>query len=585
MDVLPGGRLRLLRLRVWLAERLRPTEWQITLIWAAIAGVAGALGSVAFRGATEDVHRALTGSTEGVVESFRIMPWWARLAVPTVGGLLAGGMLLLGRRWAGEEASTDYMEAIVIGTGRVPLRASFGRIGASLFSIGSGGSIGREGPMVQLAAVLASWIGRWKKFSPPRLRLLVACGAAAGIASAYNAPIAGAFFVAEIVLGSLSMDSLGPLVAASVAAALTIRALGGAHALYQVPRFTLGSLWEMGPYLGLGLLAGTLASWFLRSLRLAEQAFARLRWPIMLRLAAGGLIVGALAIKVPEVCGNGYSVVLDILNGHIVWSALILIMVCKWLATAGSFGSGAPGGVFTPSLFMGASAGLLFGTGIHALWPTAAAEPQAFALVGMGAFLSAATQAPVMAVILLFEMTLSYDIILPLLACSVVSYFVAKGLEGGSLYSEALRRRAAQAPALEAVTARIGQLMKANPPTVRVDAGFAEIARLFLSLRVNNLYVIDAEGKFRGVVSLHDIKPYLHLPDLAGLILASDVMRRFPTVGPDQPVEEALSSFLHLEAERLPVVDAAQLLVGSLAKSDLLLAVGERLRVNRPAAP
>jgi CIC family chloride channel protein len=558
---------------------MRPSPWQVTLFWAALSGIGGALGAILFRLATEGIHQLMTRSNEGVVESFRLIPWWARLLVPAVGGLLAGGTLLLGRRLLPGQSSTDYMEAIVVGTGRVPIRASLIKIVAALFSIGSGGSIGREGPMVQLAAVFTSRLGRWRAFSPPQLRLMVACGAAAGITAAYNAPIAGAFFVAEIILGSIAMESLGPLVASSVAASLTMRGLTDVHTLYTVPKFTFGSPLEMGPYLILGLLAGALAPWFLRSLRLAESFFTARKWPLAVRLAVGGLMVGVLAIRVPEVCGNGYSVVVDILNGRIVWLSLVLIVVCKWLATAASFGSGAPGGVFTPSLFMGASAGSLFGTALHSVWPTGAADPQAFALVGMGAFLSAATHAPVMAVILLFEMTLSYDIVLPLMMCAVVAYYVARGIDARSLYSEALKRKAAeQATTKDVVAKKVGQLMKKDPPFLKANANFAEIARLFLSHRVNNLYVID-DKRFVGVISLHDIKPYLNEPALADLVLARDILNdNFPQIGPDQSLDEALGCFLRVEANRVPVIGKDSTLVGSLAKTDLLLALNERLR-------
>ena len=565
--------LRLLRLRVWLAERIRPSLWQVTLIWAAVAGVCGALGSIGFRLATE-----------GVVDSFREIPAWARLTVPAIGGLLAGAILMLGKRLAYDQTSTDYMEAIAIGSGNVPVRSSFVKIGAALFSIGSGGSIGREGPMVQLAAVLASRLGRWRHFSPPQLRLMVACGAAAGITAAYNAPIAGAFFVAEIILGSIAMDNLGPLVAASVAASLTMRTLTDVHTLYAVPKFSFGSAWEMGPYLVLGGLSGVLAPWFLRSLRWSEAFFSGLRWPAPLRLAAGGLIVGVLAIRFPEVCGNGYSIVVEILSGKIVWGALGVLMLAKWFATAASFGSGAPGGVFTPSLFMGASAGYLFGSAAHALWPNSAVNPEAFALVGMGAFLSAATHAPVMAVIMLFEMTLSYDIILPLMMCSVVAYYVAQGIERRSVYSESLQCKAAREPDPEAAIEHVAELMKPDPPSVPAQAPFQEVARLFLSGRVNNLYVVDAANRFRGVVALHDIKPYLHAPELAGLVLAGDIMtENFPCVRPRQTLEEALGAFLSVEAHRLPVVTEQAELVGSLAKTDLLLALGERLKSVKAA--
>jgi CIC family chloride channel protein len=304
----------------------------------------------------------------------------------------------------------------------------------------------------------------------------------------------------------------------------------------------------------------------------------------VLRLALGGLLVGVIAINVPQVCGNGYTVVVDILNGRLIWTVLLGIFACKWLATMASFGSGAPGGVFTPALFMGASAGYLFGTAVHAVWPASGVDPGAFALVGMGAFLSAASRAPVMAVIMLFEMTLSYDIILPLMLCNVIAYYTAKGVAGESLYSASLRRKAAAEPAAAFAVTRVSDLMRLEPPVIPPAARFAEIAERFLSVRVNNLYVRDDEGRFLGAVSLHDIKPYLGQLDLAELVIARDIMREdFPRIGPDQTLSAALGAFLGLTAERLPVVapDTGRLL-GSLSKSDLLLALVEKGR--KPSA-
>ena len=570
--------LKLLRWRVWIQEQLEPTEWQITLLWAAVAGFLGAMAALLFTGLTEGVHELLTGSRAGVVESMRVLPAWAVVLIPTAGGLLAGLVLKFGKRLAPGQSSTDYMDAIAIGNGRIPVRASLVKSGAALFSIGSGGSIGREGPLVQLAALMASSIGRWRELTPTRQRLLVACGAASGIASAYNAPIAGSFFVAEIILGTIAMESLGPLVIAAVVATLTMRALTSAAQLYTVPAFRLNSLWEIGPYVLLGLVTGTVAPWFLRSLRRAERFFVALPLPLAARLAVGGLLVGVLAVRVPEVCGNGYTVVVGILNGEFLWPALLLIFACKWLATASSFGSGAPGGVFTPSLFMGASTGFLFGTGVHAFWPAGAVDPRAFALVGMGAFLSAASHAPVMAIIMLFEMTLSYDIVLPLMLCSVIAYYTAKGLESHSLYSEAISRKRAGMPSVTVLEGNlVGEFMKPQPPAVRADAPFAEVARVFLSVRVNNLYVTDEQDIFLGVVSLHDIKPFLGEPAMARVILARDILHEdFPRIRADETLSDGLGRFLGVTAERLPVVDRANKLIGSLAKNDLLLALSER---------
>jgi CIC family chloride channel protein len=375
------------------------------------------------------------------------------------------------------------------------------------------------------------------------------------------------------------MESIGPLVVASVAATLLTRAVTGDRALYAVPHFRLDSVWEMGPYLILGLVVGGLAPWFLRSLRRAEKLFLIPRWPIAVRLMAGGLVVGALAIRVPEVCGNGYSVVLDILNGRLAWELVIIVLVCKWIATAASFGSGAPGGVFTPSLFMGASAGYLFGWGVHSIWPAGASDPQAFALVGMGSFLSAATRAPVMAVILLFEMTASYDIILPLMLCSVVAFYASRGIESRSLYSEALRRKGERRPEPKITSIKVEELMKRRPPQVKLRAGFAQVVQEFMATRVNNLYVVDDEGALAGVVALHDIKSFLPDTDLAPLMIAQDLMRTdFPHLSASGSLADALGGFLATEAHRLPVVDDGHRLVGSLAKNDLLLALDEGLR-------
>ncbi len=577
--------LQLLKWRVWLQEKLQPSEWQQTLLWAAIAGFLGALAAMLFTALTEGVHKLLTASDAGVVESMRLLPWWWVLLIPAVGGLLGGCVLTLGQRIAPKKSSTDYMEAIVIGSGQLPVRASLVKSIAALFSIGSGGSIGREGPLVHLSALMASSIGRWRHFSPPQQRLLVACGAAAGIASAYHAPIAGSFFVAEIILGTIAMESLGPLVVSAVTATLTMRVLFSAEHLYHVPEFKLNSPWEMGLYILLGLMAGTLAPWFLRSLKQAEKLFVGMPLPLALRLAAGGLLVGVLAVFVPEVCGNGYSVVVGILNGQFPWTLLLLIFVCKWLATASSFGSGAPGGVFTPSLFMGACLGFLLGSALLIYVPGSHVDPQAFAIVGMGAFLAAVTHAPLMAIIMIFEMTLSYDIILPLMLCNVIAYFTARNVEGISLYNVSLRRKTAeQTSALKFENNQVGELMRPAPPSVPESASFAEVARTFLSGRRNNLYVVDAGQRYLGAVALHDIKTFLQDPELAEVVIARDILRDdFPALTPELPLADALGKFLGIEAERLPVVDADGKLIGSLAKGDLLLALVEKQQ-KKPAA-
>ena len=574
-----GSRLktfRRLKFLVWFQERLRPTDLQVTLIWAGTIGFCGGVSSIAFRVATAIVHKILTGSSApGLVESFSQMPRLLRLIVPAVGGLLAGAILQFGTRLRGHVATTDYMEAVVLGDGKIAARRTLLKCLSSLFTIASGGSIGREGPLVQLSALAASLAGRLRKWSTPRLRLLVGCGAAAGIASAYNAPIAGALFVAEIVLGSVAMEIFGPLVFSSVIATLTVRAFLGADPLYAIPAFRLNHSWEIVPYPVLGLTAGLLAPWFIRLLRLSEEWAGRLAAPVYIKMCLGGLIVGALAVFYPQVCGNGYSAVSGILRGEWIWQTVAVILVFKILATTATFGSGAVGGVFTPTLFIGASLGFLFGNGTQHVLGHLQINPSAFALVGMGAFLAAATHAPIMAIIMIFEITLDYQIILPLMLACVAGYYTSVSIERRSIYAEALKRKGAGDYRKQLAELHVRDIMKPEPLTISPTAGFSEIAEKFIATRFNYLYVTD-HGHFVGAVSLHDVKNYLNTPELAKVVIARDILHdSIPAVRPDASLTEALERFRQHDGERLPVVKdlVTKRLIGTIAKTDVILAL------------
>lgn len=555
---------------------MRPTDLQVTLIWSGLIGFCGGVCSIAFRLATSLVHKILTGSSvPGLVESFAQLPPLFRVIIPAIGGLLAGAIIHFGTRFSGQITTTDYMEAVVLGDGKISARRSLVKCFSALFTIASGGSIGREGPLVQLSSLVASIAGRLQNWSPPRLRLLVGCGAAAGIASAYNAPIAGALFVAEIVLGSVAMEIFGPLVFSSVIATLTVRGFLGANPLYDIPPFRLNGNWEIVPYLLLGLVAGLIAPWFIRLLRASEEWAGRIAAPVYVKMCVGGLIVGALAVLHPEVCGNGYTAVNGILRGQWLWQTLTVILVFKVLATTATFGSGAVGGVFTPTLFVGASLGFLFGNGAQHLPGQFAANPSAFALVGMGAFLAAATHAPIMAIIMIFELTLDYQIILPLMLACVVAYYTSVSIEKRSIYAEALKRKGAGDFRKQLAELHVRDLMKTNPLTVSSTAGFAEIGEKFIATRFNYLYVAD-HGRFVGAISLHDIKSYLNTPELAQVVIASDILRDpFPVVRPEASLTEALERFSQHDSERLPVVSDSrdQRLIGSIAKTELILAL------------
>lgn len=568
---LSAGTRRLVHLRIWLAEHIRINELQATLFWSAIIGLLGAWSSIFFKEATDWLHELLTGSREGFVSSFAHMPYWRRVLVPALGGLLAGLTLFFGSRFKARGNSTDYMEAVVVGDGNLSVRASLVKCFSAWFSGSSGASIGREGPLVLLSSLVASIAGRWLHFPLARKRQLVACGAAAGIASAYNAPIAGAFFVAEIVLGSVAMEAFGPLVVSSVVATLATRAHYGAEAMYAAPVFTMHANRELIPYLLLGLASGLLAPLFLNFLKRSEDLFGLLKLPAWARLTLGGVLVGLLAIVHPEVTGNGRSLVFDILHNPWTWKTLAIVLGCKLLATGATFGSGAVGGVFTPTLFTGAATGYLFGMGAAALLPDWGLEPGAFGLVGMGAFLAASTGAPVMAIIMLFELTLNYQILMPVMLASVMGYYVCRSLSARSLYGEALKRKGAAAVAQHLAALKIGDLLNPDAGTLPSSSTFGEIARAFLQSRYEFLHVVD-DGRFLGAVSLHDIKPYLDQPELESLVIARDVMRDdFPRLYSGQTMAEALDTFSGSEAERLPVTDGSGKLLGAVTKTDVLL--------------
>jgi len=582
----PQGLRILLRLRVWLAEIIRPNELQVTLFWAGVIGFAGACASVGFRKLTSGVHFLFTQQGGGLVESFEHLTGMQRLLVPVLGGVLAGVVIFYGMRWGRRKSSTDYMEAIVLGDGVISFRSSLVKCLSAMFSIASGASIGREGPLVQLSAMIASRIGRWRKTPTLQLRLLVACGAAAGIASAYNAPIGGALFVAEIILQSLAMETFGPLVFASVISTLTVRQLLGEDPLYHIVSVRLGSNWEILPLLLLGLLAGLFAPWFLRLLRTSERWFSKLALPAYLRLGLGGLIVGLLAVWWPSVCGNGYSVVNRILNGEVLWQALLVILVFKLVATAATFGSGAVGGVFTPTLFVGACLGELAHHAMQPIWLGTPMNPQAFIVVGMGAFLAATTHAPIMAIIMVFELTLDYELILPLMLACVVAHYACLAFEQKSIYAESLKRKGGEIYRQQLAGLSVADLMKPKPVNVDEDADFRAIAQKFITHRFRYLYVTAADGSFRGVIALHDVKSHLTQSELAELVIARDIMHEdFPTIAPDATLVEALEKFAHHDGERLPVITGPEhKLIGSISKSDLLLALAERTKDSHQSA-
>ncbi len=427
-----------------LRGKFQPTEEAFHLVLAGVVGVIGGLANLAYYHAMESTKTLFLHYRGDPVEVAEFLSPWLRVLIPTVGGLVAGLVLHWGLRLVGPQGSTNLLEVVVAGDGRLPFRSGLVKTLSSLVSIGSGASIGREGGIVQLSATLASKGGQVLGYQPYRLRLLVGCGAAAGIAAAYNAPISGAVFAATIVLGNFSMPSFAPLVFASVMSSVVSRSFFGIAPWYVVPDFDITRLEQLPWFILLGLLAGWFGAFFLKLLRWSEESFRRLPAPIYVRLMIAGLVVGVIAIEYPGVWGNGYVITNRLLREQFAPDQIPLLLVtgliaAKLLATSIAVGAGTVGGVFTPTLFLGAGLGTAFALTVHRLGQATGVPSAAFALVGMGSMLAATTHSPLLAMIMIFEISLNYSLMPPLMLGCAVSVLLSRRLHAASVYTEPLR--------------------------------------------------------------------------------------------------------------------------------------------------
>jgi CIC family chloride channel protein len=562
-----------LRSRWWIRHDLNFAQLHGFLLWAGLIGFGGALVTVGFREAVVWVAFFLTGKTGRFSEISASLEPWHRVLIPTIGGLLAGLILQYGMNLARGRRTTDYMEAVTLGDGFISVRASLVKSASSLVTIGSGGSIGREGAMVQLAAMLGSSLGRLLKFPAPTRRQLVACGAAAGIASAYNAPLAAAIFVAEIVLDSFQLESIAPIIVSSVIANATVHGLLGYEPVYSIPRLHVGDSWELILFLILGLLAGHLAPTFLWLLDKSQDLYRKRPIPIFLRLGLGGFLVGVISVHCPQVWGNGYSVVNSILHSPWTTVALLDVLLSKILATVAMVGSGAVGGVFTPTLFCGAALGALLGSCVQQLFPWMTDSSTAFAVVGMGAFLAGATHAPLTSILMVFEMTRQYEVVLPLMLACVASHYAAKMYRHGkSLYAESISNKRIGRD--QALLLPWQELAQPEPSSVLPEADLETMRRRLSEVSFNNLQVVDAQGVWHGVVGR---KAVAAAPPEASAASLMDAFSR--CLRSDMSLEEALQLASEIPSENLPLVNHSdRKLVGMISKSDLLRALQNRLR-------
>jgi len=478
---------------------------------------------------------------------------------------------------------------VVAGSGRLSLRTGVVNAFSSLLSISTGASIGREGLIIQISSTVASKIGQLAKWPPYRLRLLVACGAAAGLAAGCNAPIAGAVFAAQIVLGNFSMNMFAPLVVSSVVAAIISRTLFGLHQLYHAPSYDFTRLSELPWFILLGVLSGVLGALFLKAMRGCQNQMNRWPVPIYVRLAFAGLVVGVIGLYYPEVWGNGYSVANQLLGEsrpHVEFVSWLLL--AKFVATTITIGAGTVGGVFTPTLFLGASLGSLFGTLIHESQLGSSLPTGAFALVGMGSLLAATTHSPLLAILMVFELSLNYSVMPPLMLACVASTLIARRLYPDSIYTEPLRRKGVEldreTPDIGAATElTVGDIMQAPVPPVRENTLFAEIADRFLTSTNNFLPVIDTKNRLVGTIALHDLKEWLSSGHELAAVIAYDVMRPPPyCLTPTQKLSDIFPTLLKSEQRNVPVVNtlADQHLVGSVARAEALGLISEAISIR-----
>ncbi len=560
----------ILALRLRLTATLGPSGMDTMLFWALLAGLAGGVSSAAFRAAIAALKECLTGQSGNIIAIAESLTPADRLWIPTLGGLLAGFTLWLGSRLFRGLRAQDYLEVIRLGDGVISVKPTLARLLSSLLSISSGASIGREGGMVQLSALVASSLGRLFGLSRPRLRLLVACGGAAGLASAYNTPLAGALFIAEIVLQSLAIEALGPLIVAAVTATLVIRHWIGVEPILSAPDFSMPTRIDLLPLLGLGVLAGGLAPLFLASLDLARRLFQPLHLPLPLSLGLGGLIVGALSLVAPEVWGNGYEVTEILINGAPTQAFIVRLLWLKVLATAAAVGAGTVGGVFTPTLMIGACMGWLYGHWLPVWLPDVALDPVAFAVLGMGAFLAGTTLAPLTAGLMIFEMTLDANLLFPLIVVTLVARYLTALIRPRSVYSQALGDVHTPIAALMHVT----ELMTTPSAVVNRQAKGDQISEIFCRSTTHSIWVVDDLGHYEGVITLNTLKRFMGDANLQHLNAAAVFMEEdLPSVTPRAALTEALTLLIEHESDRLPVVDEQGHLCGEITKSDLLLAL------------
>jgi chloride channel protein, CIC family len=558
----------------------REISESVVLVCAALlVGVASASGVLLFKRMINLVHWTAYNGLGFALNYFGHKTFLLVPLMPLIGGLIVGVVVHYFIREDRYHGVAGIMEAVALAGGRLRYKLIPAKTVAASLSIGTGASVGPEDPSVQIGSNLGSMFGQLFRFSDERMRVLVASGAAGGIAAAFNAPIAGVFFALEIIIGELSSKAFGIIALSAVVSSVFTQAILGSEPAFHVPAYALNSAWELPLYLGLGLLAGPISAIYTRLLYVARDVFNRWRIPRLLKPAIAGLIVGLAGIYLPQVFGVGYETIEKILDVKpMALSLLLLLLTAKIVLTPVCIGGGFLGGVFAPSLFLGATAGGAYGLFIQRFFPALNIAPPAFAMVGMAAVLAGAVHAPLTAIILLFEMTNDYRIILPLMFAVTVSQFISRRLQYDSVYTLGLARKGIRlergrvVDVLESIT--VDEIMEKKVIALRESDSLMTAANLLIRTRHRGLPVLNDAAELSGILTVQDIERVQNEDNGEDRPVGEVCTQELLIAYPDETIGAALHRMGVRDVESLPVVlhSNEKCLVGLLSSSDIVRA-------------
>ncbi len=559
-------------------DKARLTEHTFMIIVAIIIGVIAGYAAVGIRFLIEEFSHLSYPGDGNVLENIMSNPWYVIILVPTIGGLIVGPLIYFFAPEAKGHGVPEVMQAILLKGGRIRPRVALVKALASAITIGTGGSVGREGPIIQIGASIGSTVGQFFKIPSKKLKTLVACGAAAGIAAAFNAPIAGALFAVEIILMDFAVAQFSPIVISSVMATVISHSFEGNLAAFNVTAYEYASPYELGFYFVLGALCGLASYLFIKILYFSEDFFDnKFNFPEYLKPVIGGFGIGIMALVFPQVMGVGYDSINSALHGDMIWYIALALVFLKIFATSLTLGSGGSGGIFAPSLFMGAMLGFFFGNLVNHFFPDITAGPGAYALVAMGGLVAGTTRAPITAIIIVFELTYDYEIILPLMITSIVSLILSSYLSRESIYTLKLLLRGinikegAETNVMESIP--IEDVYSKKFESINVSANFTEVVDFVLSRKDSEYPVVDVKNSVIGIISINDLKDFLFERDsLSSLLIAGDLIStEFEPLVLDDSCYAALEKMNKFQLEGLPVVEklSSMKIIGMIWRKDV----------------